>query len=127
MTNEKATLNCRCGKCRSTLRDPEMRYPAVYLCADPRQRGLISASRASGNELPPAVVAYERGGANSITSLIQWKAFRNGGQRGVTIAILSFARCSKDPAPQVTQSYRSICEMINPRDRRNDRKLARAA
>ena len=28
---------------------------------DCRQRGLISASRASGNELPPEVVAYERG------------------------------------------------------------------
>jgi hypothetical protein len=61
MSDERAYLSCRCGKCRIILCDPEMRYRTECLCADCRQRGLISASRAPGNELPRAVVAYERG------------------------------------------------------------------
>jgi hypothetical protein len=61
MSDERAYLSCRCGKCRITLCDPEMRYRTECLCADCRQRGLISASRAPSNELPRAVVAYERG------------------------------------------------------------------
>jgi hypothetical protein len=38
-----------------------MRYRADCLCWDCRQRGLISASKRSGNELPTAVATYERG------------------------------------------------------------------
>jgi hypothetical protein len=61
MTDETAYLACRCGQCRITLCDPAMRFRAECLCVDCRQRGLISASRGPGNELPPAVAAYERG------------------------------------------------------------------
>jgi hypothetical protein len=61
MTDEPAHLACRCGQCRITLADPEMRYRTECLCVDCRQRGLISASRAPGNALPTAVAAYERG------------------------------------------------------------------
>lgn len=61
MTDEAAHLTCRCGQCRITLCDPEMRYRSDCLCVDCRQRGLISASRDPGNALPPAVAAYERG------------------------------------------------------------------
>lgn len=61
MIDETAHLVCRCGRCRITLCDPEMRYRTECLCVDCRQRGLISASRAPGNEIPLPVVAYERG------------------------------------------------------------------
>lgn len=61
MTDETASLACHCGQCRITLCDPAMRYRTECLCVDCRQRGLISASRGPGNELPPAVAAYERG------------------------------------------------------------------
>jgi hypothetical protein len=61
MTDETGYLACRCGHCRITLCDPYMRYRTECLCVDCRQRGLISASSCPGNELPPAVAAYERG------------------------------------------------------------------
>jgi len=61
MTDETGYLACRCGQCRITLCDPYMRYRTECMCVDCRQRGLISASRRPGNELPPAVAAYERG------------------------------------------------------------------
>ena len=61
MTKSEAFLECRCGSCRITLCDPNMRYRCECLCCDCRQRGLISASKRTGNELPMAVAAYERG------------------------------------------------------------------
>lgn len=61
MAEEKASLNCRCGQTRIGLCDPQMRYRTDCLCVDCRQRGMISASRAPGNAMPPEVVAYERG------------------------------------------------------------------
>ncbi len=61
MTSTPAYLQCRCGACRITLCDPNMRYRLECLCCDCRQRGLISASKHPGNALPPDVAAYERG------------------------------------------------------------------
>jgi hypothetical protein len=61
MTGNKAFLECRCGACRITLCDPNMRYRLECLCCDCRQRGLISASKRPDNALPTAVARYERG------------------------------------------------------------------
>ena len=62
MTNEpEAALECRCGACRIILCDPTMRFHIECLCFDCRQRGLISASKNSGNSLPIAVERFERG------------------------------------------------------------------
>ena len=61
MTKSEAFLECRCGSCRIILCDPNMRYRGECLCCDCRQRALISASKRTGNELPMAVAAYERG------------------------------------------------------------------
>jgi len=61
MADETSHLTCRCGQCRITLCDPDMRFRVECLCVDCRQRALISASRRPGNELPPEVAAYERG------------------------------------------------------------------
>lgn len=61
MTDNIAFLTCRCGACRITLCDPNVRFRLECLCCDCRQRGLISASKRPGNELPAEVLAYERG------------------------------------------------------------------
>lgn len=61
MTKSAAFLECRCGACRIRLCDPTVRYRTQCLCCDCRQRGLISASKRPGNELPPAVATYQRG------------------------------------------------------------------
>ena len=61
MSDGTASLNCRCGACRITLCDPNMRFRTECLCCDCRQRGLISASKRAGNELPAAVANYVRG------------------------------------------------------------------
>jgi len=61
MDDNPAFLACRCGACRITLCDPTMRFRTECLCCDCRQRGLISASRRAGNELPDAVAKYLRG------------------------------------------------------------------
>lgn len=56
-----AFLECQCGRCRLTLCDPTMRYRLECLCCDCRQRGLQFASKRPENELPAAIVNYERG------------------------------------------------------------------
>ena len=61
MTTKTALLECQCGKCRLTLCDPHMRYRLECLCFDCRQRGLQFANRRDENELPPAIINYERG------------------------------------------------------------------
>ena len=61
MTKSEAFLECRCGSCRITLCDPNMRYRCECLCCDCRQRGLISAGKRTENELPMEVAVYERG------------------------------------------------------------------
>jgi hypothetical protein len=61
MTEPDACLECRCGACRITLCDPTVRFHIECLCVDCRQRGLISASKNSGNSLPDAIVNFERG------------------------------------------------------------------
>jgi len=61
MPDPEAFLECRCGACRITLCDPALRSRSQCLCFDCRQRGLISASKRSGNSLPAAVANFERG------------------------------------------------------------------
>ena len=61
MANNVAFLACRCGDCRITLCDPNMRLRLECLCCDCRQRALISAGKRTGNELPAAIINYERG------------------------------------------------------------------
>ena len=61
MNETTAFLDCRCGACRITLCDPRMRFRTECLCCDCRQRGLISAAKRSGNDLPSAVADYARG------------------------------------------------------------------
>jgi hypothetical protein len=61
MTEPEAFLECRCGACRITLCDPTVRSHVECLCFDCRQRGLISATKNSGNSLPDAVANFERG------------------------------------------------------------------
>ena len=61
ITENTAVLECQCGKCRLTLCDPRMRYRSECLCFDCRQRGLQFESRRPGNQLPAAVINYERG------------------------------------------------------------------
>ena len=61
MTESDACLECRCGACRITLCDPTVRFHVECHCVDCRQRGLISASKNSGNSLPDAIVNFERG------------------------------------------------------------------
>ena len=61
MTGDTAVLECQCGKCRLTLCDPNMRYRLECLCFDCRQRGLQFASKREENQLPAAIINYERG------------------------------------------------------------------
>lgn len=61
ITEDRAALECQCGKCRLVLCDPNMRYRIECLCVDCRQRALIFASRRPENELPAAIINYERG------------------------------------------------------------------
>jgi hypothetical protein len=61
VTEPEAFLECRCGACRITLCDPNVRYRVECLCCDCRQRGLISAGKGSLNELPVEVATYTRG------------------------------------------------------------------
>ncbi len=61
MTESTAVLECQCGKCRLTLCDPNMRYRLECLCFDCRQRGLLFASKRPENQLPAAIINYERG------------------------------------------------------------------
>ena len=56
MADETSHLTCRCGQCRITLCDPDMRFRVECLCVDCRERALISASRRPGNELPPLAI-----------------------------------------------------------------------
>jgi hypothetical protein len=56
-----AVLACQCGQCRVTLCDPTIRYRLECLCCDCRQRGLQFASKRPENELPAAIINYERG------------------------------------------------------------------
>jgi len=61
VTEEKAYLECRCGACRISLVDPQLRYRSECLCCDCRQRELISASKRPENKMPDEVAAYYRG------------------------------------------------------------------
>ena len=60
MPETSAFLECQCGACRITLCDPNPRAHTECLCCDCRQRLLIYSKR-SGQALPEAVVAYQRG------------------------------------------------------------------
>ena len=61
MDKNEASLNCRCGACTMVLCNPTMLYRLECLCFDCRQRGLISASKRAGNDIPAEIAAYERG------------------------------------------------------------------
>jgi hypothetical protein len=61
MAEPEAFIECRCSACRIILCDPAVRFRLECLCFDCRQRGLISASKKPGNDLPEAVANFERG------------------------------------------------------------------
>ncbi len=61
MSEPTAYIVCRCGQCRVTLGDPNIRYRLNCLCCDCRQRLLIFAASSEEYTLPAPLMHYERG------------------------------------------------------------------